>query len=369
MQFVSACWLLMFVLVWYRGERKSIVLGLSFEQCQPDDSLFKQANIELAVNTNATGWIQRLQVNSPQQCANRCHHMRPRCKSVTIDKSNTCLIFDINRYSVKAKFRTNASFDYFERYECPQQVTPTDSFGVSNNIPDHHDIRYKRFIAVQKRAMSCKDLYFRFNFRADGLYAVSVDGSDGYLRPIQCNMTTQNGGWTVVERRMNGDVSFEADWNEFKSGFGNFYGDYYYGNENWHLLTKEAIKHELYFILETASGAVSELSYDDVTIGPETDQYRLALGIYQFVSGVELVEGTDKFKSRNDGRAFVTHDRDTTTDQCTNILTGGFWFGDQCGNVNLHGLWGIDTLQGIKWKEITGVRGSDSFRKVTILVR
>ena len=372
---LSRCLLLMSI--WYGGKgRKTFVVGLSFDQCQLHDSLFKRANIELVVTntTNTTGWIEKVKVTSSQQCANRCHHLRPKCKSVTIDESNTCLIFDINRYSVKAKFRTNTSFSYFERYECPpqQQQVPTTVFpGVPGQVAagNNDDIRYKKFVAVQRRAKSCKDLYNRFNYRESGLYAVNI--GDDYLHPIECDMTTRNGGWTVVERRKNGDVSFDVEWDEFKWGFGDFNSEYYYGNENWHLLTTEDVKHELYLILETASGVETEVSYDDVSIGPESDRYRLALGTYIYISGVDLgaISLGDKFKQKNDGKIFSARDLDTTDDQCTNRLTGGFWFGNVCGNVNLHGLWGRDTLRGIKWRGLTGNNGGDSFRKVTILIR
>ena len=371
MQAIINAWLssLLLLSVWFGGKGNGILVvqGLSFDQCQPDDSLFKHTNIELEVNTNTTGWIHRFQVTSPQQCVNKCHHMRPQCKSAVFNvDSKTCLIFNINRYSVKAKFRVNATFKYFERYECP-----SSNFQQQQVITNTDDIRYKKFVAIQKKAKSCKDLYDRFNYRKDGLYAVNVgEVSDGFLRPIQCDMTTRGGGWTVIEQRMDGSVSFEVDWNNFKSGFGNFHGDYYYGNENWHMLTKgPTVKHELYFILETAGGAVSEQSYDDVSIGPESDRYRLALGTYQYISGVDLRVDGDKFKSKNNGKEFATRDLDTTDSQCVDTFTGGFWYGHQCGNVNLHGIWGTDVNKGIKWKGMTGNQGSDSFRKVTILIR
>ena len=94
------------------------------------------------------------------------------------------------------------------------------------------------------------------------------------------------------------------------------------------MLTKgPTVKHELYFILETASGAVSEQSYDDVSIGPESDRYRLALGTYQYISGVDLRVDGDKFKSKNNGKEFATRDLDTTDSQCVDTFTGGFWYG------------------------------------------
>ena len=50
-------------------------------------------------------------------------------------------------------------------------------------------------------------------------------------------MTTDGGGWIVVQKRFNGSVDFNRDWKSYKDGFGNANGEYWIGNEFIHQFT------------------------------------------------------------------------------------------------------------------------------------
>ena len=53
-----------------------------------------------------------------------------------------------------------------------------------------------------------------------------------------CDMTTDDGGWTIIQKRFNGSLSFQQDWDKYRFGFGSAYGEYWLGLEHIKHLAK-----------------------------------------------------------------------------------------------------------------------------------
>ena len=67
--------------------------------------------------------------------------------------------------------------------------------------------------------LDCKSWY-ESGIRADGVYRISPDGEKEF--DAYCDMT--NGGWTIIQRRMDNSVDFYRGWADYRAGFGNMNG-------------------------------------------------------------------------------------------------------------------------------------------------
>ena len=58
---------------------------------------------------------------------------------------------------------------------------------------------------------------------------------------VYCDQTTDDGGWTVFQRRTDGSINFLRDWEHYKQGFGNLQNEFWSGNENIFTLTLQGL--------------------------------------------------------------------------------------------------------------------------------
>ncbi|XP_052714008.1 angiopoietin-4-like [Crassostrea angulata] len=74
----------------------------------------------------------------------------------------------------------------------------------------------------------CADILKRYpdTRGKDGVY--DIVGLNRIMA-VYCDMTTDNGGWTVIQRRVNGSVNFNNNWTEYKNGFGFADHEYWIG--------------------------------------------------------------------------------------------------------------------------------------------
>ncbi|KAL1484673.1 hypothetical protein MTO96_049973, partial [Rhipicephalus appendiculatus] len=68
--------------------------------------------------------------------------------------------------------------------------------------------------------------------RASGVYTVFHGGADSSGQDVYCDMETEGGGWTVIQKRGqygNNVFYFYRDWTEYSRGFGDPAEEYWIG--------------------------------------------------------------------------------------------------------------------------------------------
>ena len=114
------------------------------------------------------------------------------------------------------------------------------------------------------------------------MYTINPDG--GNAMQVLCDMTTNGGGWTVFQRRLNGSVDFYRDWLSYKNGFGDLHGEFWLGNDNLHRLTA-AGNVSLRVDLEDFEGNITYAEYATFKVADQADKYRILIGGYSGTAG------------------------------------------------------------------------------------
>ncbi|KAL4217825.1 hypothetical protein ACF0H5_022564 [Mactra antiquata] len=191
----------------------------------------------------------------------------------------------------------------------------------------------------------CDASYVQGN-RETGVYTYIIPS--GKQLTLRCDMSSDTGGWIVIQRRVNASDFFKT-WEEYKTGFGDLNGNFWLGNENIWTLTKTGTWN-IRFDLRHENESVFAV-YSSFSIGNETTNYTLHVGKY--------IDGnvTDSFSSHN-GSTFATKDRD---DKCTLNSQGAWWYISfhRCHMSNLNGLYGSTSFgRGIIWYSWKGFQTS-----------
>ena len=83
----------------------------------------------------------------------------------------------------------------------------------------------------------------------------------------------------VFQRRIDGSVDFYRNWADYKAGFGDPSGEFWFGNENLHQLTKDG-NYRLEIELVDKNGTLAVFEYGSFIIGDEVSNYRLTVSSY-----------------------------------------------------------------------------------------
>ena len=87
-------------------------------------------------------------------------------------------------------------------------------------------------------------------------------------------MTTDGGGWTIFQRRLDGSVDFYRGWNDYKNGFGQMDGEYWLGLDKIHRLSNSG-ENFLRIDMQDFEGEHRYAQYGGFRIGNEKEDYTL----------------------------------------------------------------------------------------------
>ena len=157
--------------------------------------------------------------------------------------------------------------------------SPRSQFFTIRNSQPANDIYL--FLALTEPIKSCAKR-LQLGFTSSGVYTISPDSGNSIQ--VVCDMTTDGGGWTVFQRRLDGSVDFYLDWQSYKNGFGDQKGEFWLGNDNLHRLTA-ADDVILRVDLEDFDGNKKYAEYTTFKVANEADKYRLLIGGYSGTAG------------------------------------------------------------------------------------
>ena len=145
-------------------------------------------------------------------------------------------------------------------------------------------------------------------------------------------MESDDGGWTVFQRRMDGSVNFYREWNDYQEGFGNLNYEHWLGLDKLHRLTA-AGGCGLRVEVEGNSNNKGYAKYSSFQIANAASLYTLTVSGYSGTAGDYL--------AYQNGMKFTTKDRDNDAKNlnCAAYGSGAWWYRD-CFLSNLNGVYG-----------------------------
>ncbi|XP_063405953.1 fibrinogen-like protein A [Mytilus trossulus] len=168
----------------------------------------------------------------------------------------------------------------------------------------------------------CTEL--RKYIRPSGVYTIYPDK---YGVKAYCDMTTDGGGWTIIQRRLDGSVNFQRNWKDYENGFGNVNGEYWLGNKHIHSMTSSG-KYELRIDLTDLSNTKKYAVYKTFVVGDAASKYKLTIGDYSGDAGDNM--------AYHNGMKFSTNDQDNDQNSGKCVDSEGPWWHKNCNYSGLN---------------------------------
>ncbi|XP_078596367.1 microfibril-associated glycoprotein 4-like [Branchiostoma floridae x Branchiostoma japonicum] len=184
---------------------------------------------------------------------------------------------------------------------------------------------------AQTRNKDCSEVY-QSGRRKSGPYTIKPPGESAQTM-VWCDHDTEGGGWTVIQRRLNGEVNFNRNFTEYVQGFGYVDTEFWLGLKHLHSFTT-ANRYILRIELYDWDDNMAYAEYSSFKVGSDMQRYKLQVEGYKGTIG-DVISG-DRYNSNN--QPFSTRNYDNAA-SCANYRGGGWWFNQMCGYSNLNGIY------------------------------
>ena len=203
-------------------------------------------------------------------------------------------------------------------------LQPYSTFSIAVPPPSPSVLRYYK---------DCDDAYSN-GHKDSTVYLIQPDQQPPF--EVYCEMDTEGKrGWTVIQRRQQGNENFDRGWSEYREGFGDLNGEFWLGLEKIYRLTASAQDTLLQVNMTDFEGGKVFAAYSHFSLGPGTTEYKLVVSGYNGTAGDTLNEVNNApFSSKDNDNDFST----SLSVNCAAEWRGGWWYrGNSCGTSNLNG--------------------------------
>jgi len=187
---------------------------------------------------------------------------------------------------------------------------------------------------INYKGNSCREIKASNPSAPSGIYTINTHYGD---LDVFCQNDVDGGGWTLLQRRFDGSVSFQRNMEAYAFGFGSLDSEFWLGLEHVHRLTQFG-NHEFRVDIENYNGTKGYAKYSGFNIASLDDKYRLSLNSSSYTG--DAGDGM----SIHIGMPFSTMDENNDGYDCSNEFgKNGNWF-QSCfvDGQNLNGVFGFE---------------------------
>ncbi|XP_053561562.1 angiopoietin-related protein 5 [Bombina bombina] len=208
-----------------------------------------------------------------------------------------------------------------------------------------------------------KDTVGTISKAPSGMYIIQPEGTNFPFEAF-CDMDYKGGGWTVIQKRMDGTIDFRRTWLEYLNGFGDLSGEFWLGlRKTFCILNQKNTSFMLNIAFEDEDGNSAYSSYDNFWLEDETNSFIMHVGRYSGTAG-DAIRGYKKEDNQN-AMPFSTFDMDndgcnpfcskngSLVKSCSMVNNRSGWWFNKCGLANLNDVHQVTRnvdISGIHWK-------------------